>query len=445
MNEQVEPIRVAIACQGGGSHTAFTAGVLGRLLQPDVMAGHEIVALSGTSGGAICALLAWSALVEGEPEKAESLLHGFWSDNSASTLPERMLNWWVLWAGQMANYVATPAVSPYVNPASVLALDQLRSLLERWVDFDRLNRSGADSAAPERPLLVLGAVDVMSGVFKAFDSRRGEITADAVLASAAIPTLFRSVPVDGGLYWDGLFSQNPPVRDLLDARPDEVWVVQINPQERSTEPRTVAEIADRRNELAGNLSLYQELHFIEKIDQLLEEGELVGDRYRPVAVRIIEKARSEKSRMLGATSKMNRDPAFLNGLIADGTATAGDFVTALAFEAAWRGGDPDAVWAFFADDCKITAEDPFPAMSPSMEPDTSRRFVIERLAGEIEIDMTRRQFASDQYLWRVRFTGQPDGDRRHGQAGARFQNGKITHFTLGPTAADGAIDRRIVL
>ena len=177
MNEQVEPIRVAIACQGGGSHTAFTAGVLSRLLQPDVMADHKIVALSGTSGGAICALLAWSALVDGEPEKAESLLHGFWSDNSASTLPERMLNWWVLWAGQMANYVATPAVSPYVNPASVLALDHLRSLLERWVDFDRLNQSGTDSAAPERPLLVLGAVDVMSGVFKAFDSRRGEITA----------------------------------------------------------------------------------------------------------------------------------------------------------------------------------------------------------------------------------------------------------------------------
>lgn len=207
MNEQVEPIRVAIACQGGGSHTAFTAGVLSRLLQPDVMADHKIVALSGTSGGAICALLAWSALVDGEPEKAESLLHGFWSDNSASTLPERMLNWWVLWAGQMANYVATPAVSPYVNPGSVLALDHLRSLLERWVDFDRLNQSDTDSFAPERPLLVLGAVDVMSGVFKAFDSRRGEITADAVLASAAIPNLFRSVPVDGGLYWDGLFSR----------------------------------------------------------------------------------------------------------------------------------------------------------------------------------------------------------------------------------------------
>jgi len=127
--------------------------------------------------------------------------------------------------------------------------------------------------------------------------------------------------------------------------------------------------------------------------------------------------------MLGATSKMNRDPAFLNGLIADGTATAGDFVTALAFEAAWRAGDPDVVWAFFADNCRITSEDPFPAMSLSMEADTSRRFVIERLAGEIQIDLTRRQFASDQYLWRVRFTGQPDGDRRRGQAAARFQSG----------------------
>jgi hypothetical protein len=87
-------------------------------------------------------------------------------------------------------------------------------LLERWVDFDRLTQSDTDSPAPERPLLVLGAVDVMSGVFKAFDSRRGEITADAVLASAAIPTLFRSVPVDGGLYWDGLF-YCPSIRSCI--------------------------------------------------------------------------------------------------------------------------------------------------------------------------------------------------------------------------------------
>ena len=85
-------------------------------------------------------------------------------------------------------------------------------------------------------MLLLGAVDVMSGEFKAFDSRAGEITADAVLASAAIPTLFRSVHMDSGVYWDGLFSQNPPVRELLDTDPDEIWVIQINPKEMPAEP-----------------------------------------------------------------------------------------------------------------------------------------------------------------------------------------------------------------
>jgi NTE family protein len=435
--EKAEPIRVAIACQGGGSHTAFTAGVLSRLLKPDVTANYKIVGLSGTSGGAICALLSWAALVDGQPEKAADLLHGFWADNSASSLPERMLNQWMLWAGRLADYVATPQISPYDNPASVFALNHLRNMVQNWVDFDRINYPDTDSPGLKwRPLLVLGAVDVVSGVFKAFDSRLGEITADAVLASAAIPNLFRSVSVGDGLYWDGLFSQNPPVRDLLAVEPDELWVIQINPQARSAEPRTLVEIADRRNELSGNLSLYQELHFIEKIDQLLEEGVLVGDRYRPVAVRIIEKSRSEKSRRLGTISKLNRDPAFLEGLIADGAATAEDFVSALAFESAWRSKDTEAVCAFFADDCTVTSQDPFPAASLHNDKDGLRRFIFDRLATDIEVDMTRRQFAGDEVLWRIRFTGQRTDDRQRAQASARFQNGKIIRFALGPSAGN---------
>ena len=70
--------RVAIACQGGGSHTAFTAGVLKRVLEPDVLARHEVVGLSGTSGGAVCALLAWSALRADDPSRAATLLDAFW-------------------------------------------------------------------------------------------------------------------------------------------------------------------------------------------------------------------------------------------------------------------------------------------------------------------------------------------------------------------------------
>ncbi|HWB71208.1 MAG TPA: patatin-like phospholipase family protein [Egibacteraceae bacterium] len=93
---------------------------------------------------------------------------------------------------------------------------------------------------------------MLSGEFTIFSSARGDITIDAVVASAAVPNLFRAVRVDGRLCWDGLLSQNPPVRELPDARPDEIWVIQINPSARGQEPTSLADILDRRNELAGN-------------------------------------------------------------------------------------------------------------------------------------------------------------------------------------------------
>ena len=77
-------------------------------------------------------------------------------------------------------------------------------------------------------VLLVGAVDVLSGKFGAFNSRRDRISAETILASAAIPTFFRSVRLDGGTYWDGLFSQNPPIKELTDEKPDEIWVIQIN-------------------------------------------------------------------------------------------------------------------------------------------------------------------------------------------------------------------------
>src|SRR4051794_41240333 len=83
MDRRSPRTRVAIACQGGGSHTAFTAGVLKRLLGERLLERYDIVGLSGTSGGAVCAWLAWSALGRGEPERAGRLLDAFWRDNSA--------------------------------------------------------------------------------------------------------------------------------------------------------------------------------------------------------------------------------------------------------------------------------------------------------------------------------------------------------------------------
>lgn len=208
--------RVVIACQGGGSHTAFTAGVLKRLLAPGELTGYEVAGLSGTSGGAVCALLAWYALLDEDPAGAGKLLEQFWIDNSARGPAEMLLNSWILWANAWQNVgLVPPAISPYHTPTSLTGAEQFRQMLRRQVDFGRIRPDDAG----HHPLLLIGAVDVLSGEFRTFSSRRDQITADAVLASAAIPNLFRAVRLADGTYWDGLFSQNPPVRELLENAP----------------------------------------------------------------------------------------------------------------------------------------------------------------------------------------------------------------------------------
>ena len=421
--------RVAIACQGGGSHTAFTAGVLSRLFTQDTLAHHEIVGLSGTSGGAVCALLAWYALLEDDPARAGKLLDAFWADNSASTPFEWLVNSWTLWASRLEHVAVTPAVSPYDTYLSLSAVRNFRAMLERRVDFDRVDVIDD----PARPLLLVGAVDVMSGAFRAFNSRRDRITADVILASAAIPTLFRATRLPDGLYWDGLFSQNPPVRELIDAAPDEIWVVQINPQRRDSEPRSVAEIADRRNELSGNLSLHQELRFIEKINQLLEEGLLRADgRYRRIVVRLIELPRTRLSRSLGTASKLNRDPGFIQEMIAAGARLADEFLAALAFEDAWRTGDLDTVLDFFTPDAALASSPPFSVHPLGHGHDHIRPFLAEKLL-DVTVDLTRKQVAHDGVTWTVRTSG--TGAPAHGFAHAQFRDGRITALHI--TAADG--------
>ncbi len=299
-------VRVAIACQGGGSQTAFTAGVLRPLLRsPEV----EPVAFTGTSGGAICALLAWYGWRTGGPERAVELLDGFWRDNAASSPLDAVSN-----AAGVAllrlrdlNLVPLLAFDPYRFPE--IARAQLQALLERWVDFGVV----ADLSREPGPVLQVGAVEVLSGAFRRFDSRRGEITVDSVLASAAIPSLFRAVHTGDGVYWDGVFSENPPIRDLPALAPDAVWIVQLFPREIDAEPRSPGAIADRRAELTANLSLEQEIDAIERINGFVRAGTLTDPSYREVGVE-----RIELDRALDSASAADRSPAFLEGLIADG-------------------------------------------------------------------------------------------------------------------------------
>ena len=429
MDARGESKRVAIACQGGGSHTAFTAGVLKKFLRSEEFKRYEVVGLSGTSGGAVCALLAWHNLLRGDGSGAAEALDAFWRDNSATAPHEQLVNSWILWMSNLQNFVTMPAISPYDNPFSDSVVEEFKRMLERRVDFAEVGVQPENSY----PMLLVGAVDVLSGEFRTFNSRQDRITPETILASAAIPNLFCSVrPGDGGTYWDGLFSQNPPVRELTDEGPDEIWVVQINPKELETEPRTVLEIADRRNELSGNLSLYQELHSIEKIDQLLEEGLLSRDgKYKQIVVRVIELSRSRFPQSLGTASKANRDPRFIEDLMSHGEDRAEEFLAALAFEDAWRSREPDAVMGFFADDAELVSSAPFPGRGPYRGRGQIRPFVADHLAEEVRVDLTKKQVARNGVAWTIGLLrGEEPANRVEGVAEAEFREGKIKTLRL---------------
>jgi NTE family protein len=309
---------VAIACQGGGSHTAFTAGVLDRLLAAE--GDHEIVGFSGTSGGSICALLAWYGRLHDDHDPG-TLLESFWTDIGATAPFDRGVNMGMRTATQLRMAgVPLPELSPFWNPSANWGQRHLRELLEAHVDFETV-AALADSADLG---LLISAIDVLSGEFEIF--READITPDAILASAADPHLFNPVEIDGKTYWDGLFSKNPPIQDFNVADdlpdPDEIWVVKINPQERERVPRSLNGIMDRRNELSGNLSLNAEMRFIEQVNRWIDHGYL-PDRYTHTEVRRIRFGRE-----LDWTTKIDRRPEFLQGLLDDGRERADAFLDA---------------------------------------------------------------------------------------------------------------------
>jgi NTE family protein len=294
--------RVAVACQGGGSHTAFTAGVLEGLLG-DLPEDVDVVALSGTSGGAICAALAWDGLVRNDPERAVRKLQGFWDSMAAKDPMDQLLNHSLMSLMSLRDLMILPETSPYHLPT--WGEDKFRAILEEFFDFEELR---ALASRPGAPVLQIGAVEVLSGHFELFDGE--DLCAECLLASAAIPELFRAVQVPGrGTYWDGLFSQNPPIHDLIDYQLDELWLIQINSSTCARVPTDTHEILDRRNALAGNLSMEQELLFIETINRAIAQGKISDPRYRRIQV-----SRIALDRELSYRTKIDRTPAWLEEL-----------------------------------------------------------------------------------------------------------------------------------
>jgi NTE family protein len=342
--------RIAIACQGGGSQCAFVAGALEGLFAEGLEQRFDIVGLSGTSGGALTAALAWAGLLDhrrgGHSSIGERLL-ACWRDLSAQTPQEIAFDQFMVESlrlvqrGVLPSFATSPS-SPRVQLMSKAAASaigrpeftDLRALLVKHIDFEDL------VTEPDDPVLLVGACDVLEGTFKVFSSARGEISIDALMASAAVPTLFPTAMVDGHAYWDGIFSANPPIVAFLQkvlmrqARmPEEIWIIQVNPSRYDFVPESADEIFDRRNHLAGNLSVRHELQLIEMVNLLLQENALT-ERFKArfgleatqtIGVRFIRMS-PQLQEGLDYPTKLSRNPTHIARLIADGEAQARAFL-----------------------------------------------------------------------------------------------------------------------
>ena len=335
--------KIAIACQGGGTHTAFTAGVFKHLFENHIHDRYRVVGLTGTSGGAVCATLILYGLLKaakGGSEPPYQPLIDFWYANTPQSPEEAMFGMTTDVLLRVAESGKVPILpsNPYRTAPALEAMSHMfprrefldfRALLEAYIDFDEL-RALIDE---ESPRLLLGAANILTGEFKAVDSWvPGEISVDAVLASAAVPNVFPAVHVGDGVYWDGLFSQNPPVVQLLktepEKRPDELWIIRVNPVTSDEEPKTAAAIADRRNELGGNISLNQELRFIEVVNQWIEKDYFRPDiqkNWKPITIRILEMS-DQLSDSLDYSTKLSRDRHLVERLVRDGEAQAAEFL-----------------------------------------------------------------------------------------------------------------------
>ena len=322
MHEAARPRpRLNLALQGGGSHGALTWGVLDALLEDGQW---QFDGVSGTSAGAMNAValahgFAQAAQQHKDPEDAH--LAG------CALARESLTRLWqgvgalgsLTWGTPLS--AANPLVgmmsqwfSPYqINP---LGINPLRKLLEREVDFSLLCSARTGVVGPK---VFVCATNVRTGRGEIFFGPR--LSADAVMASACLPMLFKAVEIEGEAYWDGGYSGNPALHPLIyQTETSDILLVQINPVEHLDVPSSASEIMERVNEVTFNASLLAELRAIEFVRRLLAEGKLDARRYKSVRMHRIDGG--SVLAPFGADSKLRADLAFVRKLFALGR-TAG--------------------------------------------------------------------------------------------------------------------------
>jgi NTE family protein len=324
------PKALNLALQGGGAHGAFTWGVLDALLADDRI---DIRAISGSSAGAMNAVALAEGMSEGGREGAREQLRAFWtriSDGARYSpiqrnLADRLFGFWdieqtpgFLWFEWM-----TRVASPYeTNP---LDLNPLREVLQEEIDFDKVRRC-------MRTQLFIAATNVHTGRVTVFDQK--ELTAEHVLASACLPSLFQAIEIDGVPYWDGGYTGNPALYPLFQANESsDLLIVQITRMIRKELPKTARAIENRLNEISFNAPLLAEFRAIEFVQRLLDENRLPSDRYRKLRLHRIDADLALSD--LVASSKVNAEKGFIELLFSRGR-TAGEEWLAQNYKAIGR-------------------------------------------------------------------------------------------------------------
>jgi NTE family protein len=302
--------RVNLALQGGGAHGAFTWGVLDALLEDGRL---EIEGISGTSAGAMNAAALAVGFEAGGAEGARALLERFWKGVSeAGRIAEFFIKgplagWLDGRTGRLTDQ--TPGVvifdalsrvlSPYqFNPFN---FNPLRDVIEKTIGTAAIR-------ACSKIKLFVSATAVRTGKIRVFETK--EVSVAVLLASACLPYLYQAIEIDGEPYWDGGYMGNPAIFPLIyDCLSHDVVIVQVNPINHPTVPKSAREILDRVTEISFNSSLMREMRAIAFVTRLIEEGTITSQRYRKLHIHMIES--ETEMAALGASSKLDTDWGFL--------------------------------------------------------------------------------------------------------------------------------------
>lgn len=313
------PLLVDLALQGGGAHGAFTWGVLDRLLEETWL---QIDGISGTSAGAMNAAVLADGYAAGGPEGARQALDRYWRAvaDAARYSPfqrgplDRLMGKWTLDSSPLfvGMDLMSRLFSPYdLNPGN---FNPLKGILDAHIDFERLKGS------PIR--LFITATNVRTGRGRVF--RNAEISADVLLASACLPTMFQAIEIDGEAYWDGGYSGNPTMTPLVrELSSDDTILIPINPVERPGTPRTAAEIMNRLNEVSFNSVLIKELRMIAMMRKMADAGDTEGAQWAKMRIHMVP---NRLMATLGYSSKLNAEWDFLSMLKEEGRKAGQEFI-----------------------------------------------------------------------------------------------------------------------